>query len=164
MKLRIFNFLSKRFIFILFSPLFASLLLSLNAYTSASKKVTVSLNKVSEVQPIRGEILDRNGYRLAYDELSYVLYVSQPVAGLDKCKNFESHNPCELIRGNSKDVIEEFVLNNSINESNLIYREEPIRVYPYGSSLFHFLGYLTRNEKGERIGAKGIEKIYNEIL
>lgn len=42
----------------------------------------------------------------------------------------------------------------------LTYQEDFNRVYPYGNSASHILGYVTK----EGIGAEGIEKLFNEDL
>jgi len=150
------------------------------------------------ITPIRGDILDRNGKILATNEFSYILTITP-----EKVTNLNE----TLIRLEINDLITyddikkfnkslsrykkfhniplKFNLSESSVASFLVSNQQPgveiepyfHRVYPYGSSSAHIIGYVSSMSKKDKsnydkknyngtnfIGKTGIEKQYEKLL
>ena len=150
------------------------------------------------ITPIRGDILDRNGKILATNEFSYRLTIipekvvnlnnvlieleANEVITYDEIKKFKKN------LGRYKkfhNVPIKFNLTEYEVASFLVSNQQPgievepyfQRVYPYGKSSAHLIGYVSSMNKNEKekfdkknysgtnfIGKTGIEKQYEELL
>lgn len=132
----------------------------------------------------RGEILASDGYPLASNQVSYLLF-AEPKKLKDTKKLIESIIsllPPEIAQGESKRL--EKLLNLNLYwvalEHNLSpvqkdmiekqkiegvgFEEEPVRFYPEGSLAAHVLGYVAEKDGGEKRGYYGIEGSFDGDL
>jgi len=148
--------------------------------------------------PIRGDILDRNGKILATNEFSYILTITpekvtnlnETLIGLeisdlityDDIKKFNKslsrykkfHNiPIKF--NLSESSVASFLVSNQ--QSGVEIEPYFHRVYPYGASSAHIIGYVSSMSKQDKknydkknyngtnfVGKTGIEKQYEQLL
>ena len=150
------------------------------------------------ITPIRGDILDRNGKILATNEFSYRLTIipekvvnlnnvlieleANEVITYDEIKKFKKtlgrykkfHNVPIKFNLTEYEVASFLVSNQQPGIEVESYFQ---RVYPYGKSSAHLIGYVSSMNKNEKekfdkknysgtnfIGKTGIEKQYEELL
>ncbi|MBU0649581.1 penicillin-binding protein 2 [Patescibacteria group bacterium] len=132
----------------------------------------------------RGEILTSDGYPLASNQVSYLLYVEpkrlkdrqqllqavlsvlpQEIRGpeqarLEKLLDYNLHWIAleHNLAPEQKRQLEEFDL------PGVGFEEEPVRFYPEGSLATHVLGYVAEQEDGTKGGYYGIEAAFNGDL
>ena len=150
------------------------------------------------ITPIRGDILDRNGKILATNEFSYRLtIIPEKVVNLNNALiELEANEfiTYEEIKKFKKDLNRfkkfhnvpiKFNLTEDEVASFLVSNQQPgievepyfQRVYPYGKSSAHLIGYVSSMNKREKekfdkknysgtnfVGKTGIEKQYEELL
>jgi len=150
------------------------------------------------ITPIRGDILDRNGKILATNEFSYILTITpEKITNLNETliklktsdlityedikkfnKNlsrFKKFHNIPIKFNLSESSVASFLVDNQIPGVEV----EPYfhRVYPYGSSSAHLIGYVSSMSKNEKdnydkknyngtifVGKTGIEKQYEKLL
>ncbi len=133
--------------------------------------------KIESVQADRGLIYDRNSLLLAYNRDDVSFYIDLRMLPEKKKKEVagkfsnafgksEKHY-LKILNQSGKTVCLEKKANreSSLNLINyklpaLFYREDPTRVYQYGVTGSHVLGYVN----GEYVGVNGIEKSFEEVL
>ena len=150
------------------------------------------------ITPIRGDILDRNGKILATNEFSYILTITpekvtnlnETLIGLEirdlityddikkfnkKLSRFKKFNNIPLKFNLSESSVASFLVENQLPGVEV----EPYfhRVYPYGESSAHLIGYVSSMSKADKgiydkknyngtnfVGKTGIEKQYEKLL
>ena len=150
------------------------------------------------ITPIRGDILDRNGKILATNEFSYILTITpekvtnlnETLIGLEirdlityddikkfnkKLSRFKKFHNIPLKFNLSESSVASFLLENQLPGIEV----EPYfhRVYPYGESSAHLIGYVSSMSKTDKgiydkknyngtnfVGKTGIEKQYEKLL
>ncbi|MDC1535980.1 penicillin-binding protein 2 [Candidatus Thioglobus sp.] len=150
------------------------------------------------ITPIRGDILDRNGKILATNEFSYILTITpEKVANLNetliglkikdlityedikkfnkKLSRFKKFHNIPLKFNLSESSVASFLLENQLSGVEV----EPYfhRVYPYGESSAHLIGYVSSMSKTDKsiydkknyngtnfVGKTGVEKQYEKLL
>ena len=150
------------------------------------------------ITPIRGDILDRNGKILATNEFSYRLTITpEKTVNLNdtlieleinnlitykdikkftkNLSRYKKFNNIPIKFNLSESSVASFLLNNQLSGVEV----EPYfhRVYPYGSSSAHIIGYVSSMNKEEKrifdkenyngtsfVGKVGIEKQYERLL
>jgi penicillin-binding protein 2 len=150
------------------------------------------------ITPIRGDILDRNGKILATNEFSYRLTITpEKTVNLNdtlieleinnlitykdikkftkNLSRYKKFNNIPIKFNLSESSVASFLLNNQLSGVEV----EPYfhRVYPYGSSSAHIIGYVSSMNKEEKrifdkenyngtsfVGKVGIEKQYEKLL
>ncbi|WP_416694732.1 penicillin-binding protein 2 [Candidatus Pseudothioglobus sp. Uisw_050_01] len=150
------------------------------------------------ITPIRGNILDRNGKILATNEFSYILTITpekvtnlnETLIGLEisdlityedikkfnkKLSRFKKFHNIPLKFNLSESSVASFLLENQLPGVEV----EPYfhRVYPYGESSAHLIGYVSSMSKTDKsiydkknyngtnfVGKTGIEKQYEKLL
>jgi penicillin-binding protein 2 len=150
------------------------------------------------ITPIRGDILDRNGKILATNEFSYILTVTpekvinlnETLIGLEirdlityddikkfnkKLSRFKKFHNIPLKFNLSESSVASFLVENQLPGVEV----EPYfhRVYPYGESSAHLIGYVSSMSKADKgiydkknyngtnfVGKTGIEKQYEKLL
>ena len=150
------------------------------------------------ITPIRGDILDRNGKILATNEFSYILTITpekvtnlnETLIGLEirdlityndikkfnkKLSRFKKFHNIPLKFNLSESSIASFLVENQLPGVEV----EPYfhRVYPYGESSAHLIGYVSSMSKADKgiydkknyngtnfVGKTGIEKQYEKLL
>ena len=150
------------------------------------------------ITPIRGDILDRNGKILATNEFSYVLTITpekvtnlnETLIGLEirdlityddikkfnkKLSRFKKFHNIPLKFNLSESSVASFLVENQLPGVEV----EPYfhRVYPYGESSAHLIGYVSSMSKADKgiydkknyngtnfVGKTGIEKQYEKLL
>ena len=150
------------------------------------------------ITPIRGDILDRNGKILATNEFSYILTITpekvtnlnETLIGLEisdlityedikkfnkKLSRFKKFHNIPLKFNLSESSVASFLLENQLPGVEV----EPYfhRVYPYGESSAHLIGYVSSMSKADKgiydkknyngtnfVGKTGIEKQYEKLL
>ncbi|WP_416651324.1 penicillin-binding protein 2 [Candidatus Pseudothioglobus sp. Uisw_086] len=150
------------------------------------------------ITPIRGDILDRNGKILATNEFSYILTITpekvtnlnETLIGLErsdlityedikkfnkKLSRFKKFHNIPLKFNLSESSVASFLVENQISGVEV----EPYfhRVYPYGGSSAHLIGYVSSMSKTDKsiydkknyngtnfVGKTGIEKQYEKLL
>ena len=150
------------------------------------------------ITPIRGDILDRNGKVLATNEFSYILTITpEKVTNLNKTlieleisdlisyedikkfnkklSRFKKFHNIPVKFNLSESSVASFLIKNQLTGVEV----EPYfhRVYPYGASSSHLIGYVSSmNQKEKRnydkknyngtnfVGKTGIEKQYERLL
>jgi len=149
---------------------------SARAYDQYTNYITINAK--------RGEILASDGYPLASDQVSYLLY-AEPKNVSDKQKliaSVLSLFPPEVVQkeqGRLKELLD-FNLQWVALEHNLTsvqkvqlekmqltgvgFVEEPVRFYPEGTMLAHVLGYVAEQPNGKKGGYYGIEAAFNGDL
>jgi cell division protein FtsI (penicillin-binding protein 3)/stage V sporulation protein D (sporulation-specific penicillin-binding protein) len=149
---------------------------SARAYEQYSNYITIN--------PRRGEILAADGYPLASNQVSYLLY-AQPKKVPDKhalVTKIVSIFPPPLAqteRARLTDLLELDLFWVAL-EHNLTpaqkaqldrmqlsavgFEEEPVRFYPEGVMLAHVLGYVAEKDDGTKGGYYGIEAAFNGDL
>jgi penicillin-binding protein 2 len=148
--------------------------------------------------PIRGDILDRNGKILATNEFSYILTITpekvinlnETLIGLEirdlityedikkfnkKLSRFKKFHNIPLKFNLSESSVASFLVENQLSGVEV----EPYfhRVYPYGESSAHLIGYVSSMSKTDKsiydkknyngtnfVGKTGIEKQYEKLL
>jgi penicillin-binding protein 2 len=149
------------------------------------------------ITPIRGDILDRNGKILATNEFSYRLTITpEKTVNLNdtlieleinnlitykdikkftkNLSRYKKFNNIPIKFNLSESSVASFLLNNQLSGVEV----EPYfhRVYPYGSSSAHIIGYVSSMNKEEKrifdkenyngtsfVGKVGIEKQYEKL-
>jgi cell division protein FtsI/penicillin-binding protein 2 len=132
----------------------------------------------------RGEILTSDGYPLASNQVSYLLYAEPKkiINSHDISKAIVSVLPQEI---REKEILrlEELLSYNlywvalehnltplqrqqieGMNLEGIGFEEEPVRFYPEGSLAAHVLGYVAEQDDGEKGGYYGIEAAFNGDL
>ena len=150
------------------------------------------------ITPIRGDILDRNGKILATNEFSYILTITpekvtnlnETLIGLEirdlityndikkfnkKLSRFKKFHNIPLKFNLSESSVASFLVENQLPGVEV----EPYfhRVYPYGESSAHLIGYVSSMSKKDKsfydkknyngtnfVGKTGIEKQYEKLL
>ena len=150
------------------------------------------------ITPIRGDILDRNGKILATNEFSYILTITpekvtnlnETLIGLEirdlityddikkfnkKLSRFKEFHNIPLKFNLSESSVASFLVENQLPGVEV----EPYfhRVYPYGESSAHLIGYVSSMSKADKgiydkknyngtnfVGKTGIEKQYEKLL
>ena len=150
------------------------------------------------ITPIRGDILDRNGKILATNEFSYILTITpekvtnlnETLIGLEirdlityddikkfnkKLSRFKKFHNIPLKFNLSESSVASFLVENQLPGVEV----EPYfhRVYPYGESSAHLIGYVSSMSKADKgiydkknyngtnfVGKTGIEKQYKKLL
>ena len=150
------------------------------------------------ITPIRGDILDRNGKILATNEFSYILTITpekvinlnETLIGLEisdlityedikkfnkKLSRFKKFHNIPVKFNLSESSVASFLLENQRPGVEV----EPYfhRVYPYGESSAHLIGYVSSMSKTDKsiydkknyngtnfVGKTGIEKQYEKLL
>ena len=150
------------------------------------------------ITPIRGDILDRNGKILATNEFSYILTITPEkvtnlngtLIGLEirdlityddikkfnkKLSRFKKFHNIPLKFNLSESSVASFLVENQLPGVEV----EPYfhRVYPYGESSAHLIGYVSSMSKADKgiydkknyngtnfVGKTGIEKQYEKLL
>ena len=150
------------------------------------------------ITPIRGDILDRNGKILATNEFSYILTITpekvtnlnETLIGLEirdlityddikkfnkKLSRFKKFHNIPLKFNLSESSVASFLVENQLPGVEV----EPYfhRVYPYGESSAHLIGYVSSMSKADKgiydkknyngtnfVGKTGIEKQYEKLL
>ena len=150
------------------------------------------------ITPIRGDILDRNGKILATNEFSYILTITpEKVTNLNetlivlkindlityedikqfnkKLSRFKKFHNIPLKFNLSESSVASFLVENQLPGVEV----EPYfhRVYPYGESSAHLIGYVSSMSKKDKslydkknyngtnfVGKTGIEKQYENLL
>ena len=150
------------------------------------------------ITPIRGDILDRNGKILATNEFSYILtitpekvtHLNETLIGLEirdlityddikkfnkKLSRFKKFHNIPLKFNLSESSVASFLVENQLPGVEV----EPYfhRVYPYGESSAHLIGYVSSMSKADKgiydkknyngtnfVGKTGIEKQYEKLL
>ncbi|MDB4037779.1 penicillin-binding protein 2 [Candidatus Thioglobus sp.] len=150
------------------------------------------------ITPIRGDILDRNGKILATNEFSYILTITpekvtnlnETLIGLEirdlityedikkfnkKSSRFKKFHNIPLKFNLSESSVASFLVENQLPGVEV----EPYfhRVYPYGESSAHLIGYVSSMSKTDKsiydkknyngtnfVGKTGIEKQYEKLL
>lgn len=137
--------------------------------------------RVRDIYPPRGDIYDRNGVRLAYDEPRYVLTLDhmrlseeelrkvgenlKEIFGIDlgKILRREAGNsePIRIKEDLKEEEIEKFYA-NSYRLPGVFIEVVPKRVYPFGKLACHVLGYVGYPDRrdlkrfGNRIAPKSL--------
>ena len=150
------------------------------------------------ITPIRGDILDRNGKILATNEFSYILTITpEKVTNLNetlieleisdlityedikkfnkKLSRYKKFHNVPLKFNLSESSVASFLVENQLPGVEV----EPYfhRVYPYGESSAHLIGYVSSMSKTDKsiydkknyngtnfVGKTGIEKQYEKLL
>jgi len=150
------------------------------------------------ITPIRGDILDRNGKILATNEFSYILTITpEKVTNLNetlialeirdlityddikkfnkKLSRYKKFHNIPLKFNLSESSVASFLVENQLPGVEV----EPYfhRVYPYGESSAHLIGYVSSMSKTDKsiydkknyngtnfVGKTGIEKQYEKLL
>ncbi len=159
------------FIAILLVYLFLIQVLDIRQYRDRAKK-----QRSSKLFVLRGEILDRNGYKLASDNTSFNLYahpmyydhspqelaeilsplVNIPISSL--AKTLSKDEPVILIKKTLDRKTAEAIKAKRLRELSLEVKNK--RVYPQGSLASHILGYYNADADV----AGGIEYIAKDYL
>jgi penicillin-binding protein 2 len=148
--------------------------------------------------PIRGDILDRNGKILATNEFSYILTITPEkvlnlndtlskleISDLISYKDIKKFNKNLGRYKKFHNIPIKFNLSESSVASFLLENQSPgveiepyfHRVYPYGASSAHIIGYVSSMSKKDKsdydkknyngtnfVGKTGIEKQYEKLL
>ncbi len=159
------------FIAILLVYLFLIQVVDIRQYRDRAKK-----QRSSKLFVLRGEILDRNGFKLASDNTSFNLYahpmyydhtpqelaqilspyVNIPVSSLTK--TLSQDNPVILIKKGLDRKVAELIKSERLREISLEVKNK--RVYPQGTLASHILGYY--NADADMAG--GIEYVAKDYL
>ena len=150
------------------------------------------------ITPIRGDILDRNGKILATNEFSYILTITpEKVTNLNetlielelsdlisyedikkfnkKLSRFKKFQNIPLKFNLSESSVASFLIKNNL--PGVEVESYFHRVYPYGASSAHLIGYVSSMNQKEKsnydkknyngtnfVGKTGIEKQYEKLL
>ena len=150
------------------------------------------------ITPIRGDILDRNGKILATNEFSYILTITpEKVTNLNetlielelsdlisyedikkfnkKLSRFKKFQNIPLKFNLSESSVASFLIKNQL--PGVEVESYFHRVYPYGASSSHLIGYVSSMNQKEKsnydkknyngtnfVGKTGIEKQYEKLL
>ncbi|WP_416677517.1 penicillin-binding protein 2 [Candidatus Pseudothioglobus sp. Uisw_016] len=150
------------------------------------------------ITPIRGDILDRNGKILATNEFSYILTITpekvtnlnETLIGLEisdlityedikqfnkNLSRFKKFHNIPIKFNLSESSVASFLVNNQ--QSGVEIEPYFHRVYPYGESSAHLIGYVSSISKKDKsnydkknyngtnfVGKTGIEKQYENLL
>ncbi|MFA5776335.1 MAG: penicillin-binding protein 2 [Patescibacteria group bacterium] len=149
---------------------------SARAYDQYSNYITINAK--------RGEILAVDGYPLASNQVSYLLYV-EPKKIKEKQKLIESVVsifPSEVAQKELQRIKDLLDLNlywialehnltppqkeeiEKMGLEGVGFEEEPVRFYPEGTMLAHVLGYVAEQDDGKKGGYYGIEAAFNGDL
>ena len=150
-------------------------------YDDYQNSVLEQLTVETNVNPLRGKILDRNGTVLASNKTVWVLYLVPK--NIDD-PDFIAKRLSEIIDVNYDDIYKKAkktgykyqIIHNSLDDLTVKKVRELIdeydltdqiwlnasykRYYPYSNLASHTLGFVN----GDGVGIYGIEKIYNNIL
>lgn len=152
-----------------------------NAEKIINKASHLSLRKV-EIPSRRGEILDRNGSRLAITVEARKV-VADPlqienkekaarelskILGIDKKEILKKLNTNRRYVCIAREVPLEVAIKVTRKNLGLVYLERDYkRIYPYGSLASHVIGFVSKNEDaktGQDMGGEGLEYTYNKLL
>lgn len=137
--------------------------------------------RVRKLYPPRGDILDRNGEKLAYDEPRYVLSLDYQRLNREELERLKTHlkdilridleeiltdnrwgvEPLRIKEDLSQEEIDIFY-SNSYRLPGVFVEVVPRRVYPHGKRLCHVIGYVGYPSKkdlrkfGERIAPRSL--------
>lgn len=165
---------------------FAIIIIIAMFFTVAGKMVQVSVFPESEEAKNakiardnlfkRAEIVDRNGLLLATNLLTYSIYanpsqIKDPVSTVRKLAEiFPELNKSDIYNrmASNRTFIwvkrnitpkEQFAVNN-LGLVGVYFQQEEKRIYPYGPSLAHIVGYVGLDNKG----LSGIEQYFDKAL
>ena len=172
--------------------------LQINQYAYYTEEALGNQMQNLPITPIRGNILDRNGKILATNEFSYRLTITpEKVSNLDdvlldlEINEFINQEDIDKFNKNLNrykkfhNIPIKFNISESIASKFLVSNQLPgveiepyfHRVYPYGSSSSHLIGYVSSMTKEDKniydkenyagtsfVGKTGIEKQYETIL
>ena len=172
--------------------------LQINQYAYYTEEALGNQMQNLPITPIRGNILDRNGKILATNEFSYRLTITpEKVSNLDdvlldlEINEFINQEDIDKFNKNLNrykkfhNIPIKFNISESIAAKFLVSNQLPgveiepyfHRVYPYGSSSSHLIGYVSSMTKEDKniydkenyagtsfVGKTGIEKQYEIIL
>lgn len=131
------------------------------------------------IQPVRGNITDRNGEPLVINEARYLLYaepgyiqdVDDVIDDIDKVLSlgtatleakFDTDKLwIPVARDLTYDQKEKIL---ELNYKGLGFEEEAHRFYPEASLAAHLTGFVGKDEDGDNIGYFGVEGYYNKDL
>lgn len=161
---------------LIFSRLFQVQVLNRERYRELSKR---NYLRVRNLYPPRGDIYDRNGEKLAYDEPRYVLSLDYNRLNKEELKKLEislketfgielskvieeQKSGIEPIRLKENLTQEELDLyySNAYRLPGVFIETVPKRVYPFGKKLCHVIGYVgypskeELNKYGDKIAPK----------
>jgi len=157
------------------------------------KLETLSINnklRIFIIPALRGLILSTNNVLMATNKVKYSLYIPKDLANLSctvKSLNkiispqkidvqriiaatykYKGAKVIQLINNVTPEAIR--MLRSNPDLSNVTISKEYVRHYPFGSLLFHVLGYtrtiqnLMKNQEKKNIGYNGIEKVFDREL
>lgn len=165
-----------QFCFLAFIVLFLIYLFLLQIFDIRHYKERAKTQRASKLFVLRGEILDRNGFKLAVDETSFDLYAHPkyydhspqeladklfPYVGGDKVKlvhNLSSDDSVILIKKGITRKAAEAIRAMKLREISLEVKNK--RAYPQGSLAAHVLGYYNSDADV----AAGVEYIAKDYL
>lgn len=175
----------KRFVVVL-SAIAATRLFSIQvlSHNSYSARASGQYANYTTLPAKRGEILASDGYPLASNQISYLLY-AEPKKVKDKKElvdKISSLLPADLSKKESSRLEELLDLNlfwvalehnltpvqkKQLEEAKfegIGFEEEPVRFYPEGSLAANVLGYIAEKDPGTRGGYFGIEGAFDGDL
>ena len=165
-----------QFCFLAFITLFLIYLFLLQVFDIRHYKERAKTQRTSKIFVLRGEILDRNGFKLAVDETSFDLYAHpkyydytpeilaeklQPYLNIDKKKLTDTLSKDEsviLVKKGITRKTADAIRGLKLREISLEVKNK--RAYPQGSLASHVLGYYNSDADV----AAGIEYIAKDKL
>ena len=155
--------------------------LQILGYDDYQNDVLDQLMVETNVNPSRGDILDRNGKLIATNQTTWILYampkkVDDPefiaseiskildlnyLTLLEKIKNkaYKYQVISKTLNSEQMKEIREFINDNSLSDQ-LELNASTKRYYPYETLASHTLGFVN----SDGVGIYGLEKIYNNVL
>jgi penicillin-binding protein 2 len=160
---------------------------------NAKKFKTLSINnklRISYIPALRGQILSAENILIATNKVKHSLYILKnsnklsrtvdilnKIIGPQKIKLEENNSTSNKYKGTKAiklidDIAPKYIrmLRANPKLNNVIVAKEYVRYYPFGSLLFHILGYtrttqnLIKHQGQNIIGYNGIEKKFDNEL
>ncbi|MDE2590278.1 MAG: hypothetical protein KGL95_11530, partial [Patescibacteria group bacterium] len=134
----------------------------------------------TEIQPIRGDIVSSDGFPLATNKLTYLLYanpkqvkdtqiLADTLAGIFKTDPASYSAQLTIpnrvwvpLQPNISQSVKESV--EKMNLPGIGFEETPTRFYPEASMAAQLLGFVGKDENGNNKGYFGIEGYYDRQL